>query len=119
MIAAVYRAVDDHTALETNRSVHSLRFGKRGALDGWIGRDLAAAENFAGWRRCETGNHSSAAALVGPGCVAVYPIHKFSLPLAPLSVPFFAVVIGGSGISTVSAFVKALDGCAGILTFQT
>jgi hypothetical protein len=29
------------------------------------------------------------------------------------------VVIGGSGISTVSAFVKALDGCAGILTFQT
>jgi hypothetical protein len=48
--------------------------------------------NFADYRKYETGNHSSAAAAVGPACVAVYPIRKFSLPLAPLSVPFFAVV---------------------------
>jgi hypothetical protein len=38
MIAAVNCAVDDYTALEADRSMYSLRFGKRGALDGWIGR---------------------------------------------------------------------------------
>jgi hypothetical protein len=46
MIAAVNCAMDDHAAIKTDRSVHSLRFAERCALDGWIGRTWPWRELF-------------------------------------------------------------------------
>ena len=46
MIAAVNCAMDDHAAIKTDRSVHSLRFAERCALDGWIGRTWPGRELF-------------------------------------------------------------------------
>jgi hypothetical protein len=84
MIVAVNCAVDDHAAIEPDRSVHPLASANVALSMGGYG-GLASGE-IRDPHRCKIDSHSSRAALAG-ACAAACPTRKFALRLAPLSSP--------------------------------
>src|SRR6516225_8869016 len=91
----------------------------------WVDKgDLVGAEIFRDFHKYGIGSHSCRGAAAARACAAAYSTRRFSLRFAPLSLPSALVVFAVANLqtwpalSTVSAFVKALDGRAVVLTFQ-